>query len=100
MLRITKTRLPRSIATVVALVLTAFSLPVLGAISANASTPGGFEIDGNTVVNTSGNQDWANVLSAPSGDDNAPENTVFSASAKEDDPPSSWTAAGAPPPKG
>ncbi len=60
---------------------------------------GGFEIDGNLVDDPGPGIDWATVLSAPSGQDNNPENTVFSASSKEDDDPNTWTPSGSPPGK-
>ncbi|MDX6275749.1 MAG: hypothetical protein QOJ92_2959 [Frankiales bacterium] len=93
-----KTRLPRSVAVVVAGVLMAFTLPTLSIGVASAATPGGFEIDGNFVHNSA--TDWADVLTGPVSDDNAPEATYFSASSKETDLPKAWTSSGAPPPKG
>jgi len=94
-------RSPRLVLWVVAALTLALAWAPGGLITrAFAATDGGFEIDGNSVVNTAGNADWASVSAAPSRMDNAPsETTVFSASSKEDNAPSTWSASGSPPTK-
>ena len=97
------TRLPRRLLSLLAsaaMMLAIIPALTLLATPANAATDGGFEIDGNAVVNTAGNTDWASVVTQPSVQDNTPsDSTVISASSKEDDAPSTWTESGGPPKK-
>lgn len=86
-------RIPRPLAVVLSVALAAVALPVMAA-PASAAT-GTFEIDpapggANFVVDTPGNFDWANVLTGPKANDNAPESTVFKTSSKENDPVDTW----------
>jgi len=73
--------------------------------AAASGTHGGFEIDGNTGVDTTGDIDWGDsavVGTQPLENDNAPADaTVYSgnASTKEDTDPAGWTVGGSPPPK-
>ncbi|MDQ1747422.1 MAG: hypothetical protein QOD07_1685 [Frankiaceae bacterium] len=86
---------------ITALVLVLMWLPA--ALLSPAQASGGtFEIDGNKVVDTAGNLDWNSpaVGNQPVENDNAGgDPTVYSASSKESNDPSTWTLAGGAPPK-
>ena len=94
-------RVPRPLAVVLSVALAAVALPVL-ASPASAAVPS-FEIDGNLLVDTSGNLDWANAIAYTDViNDNADgDPTVYSTSSKEGDPVSTWTlgSPGTAPPK-
>ncbi|MDA8437065.1 MAG: SpaA isopeptide-forming pilin-related protein, partial [Actinomycetales bacterium] len=104
-------RVPRWLAGTTAAAIVLLGMPALtiapasAAIPATGGLPGGFEIDGDMAVNNGGTDDWASVYglpgfvqtSDPIGNADA---SVFSASSKESDLPSTWTLApGTAPPK-
>jgi hypothetical protein len=61
---LTGKRMPRWLAGATAGALVLLGAPAIGLAPASAATIGGFEIDGNFVVDTAGNEDWA-ALSGP-----------------------------------
>jgi len=93
----------RLIAGLAVLFLALMWLPAAVLTSAEASgVDAGFEIDGNKVVDTSGNLDWnsATIGTQPvENDDAGGDPTVYSSSSKESNDPSTWTLAGGAPPK-
>jgi hypothetical protein len=91
---------PRALAALVAVALAALFLPFAAGPAAAADVQG-FEIDGDLVdAPIGGAADWDTRLTAPTLNDQDPsDTTVFSASSKEDDAPSTWTFAGQPPQK-
>ncbi len=90
----------RALAVLAAGAIGVISLPVL-AIPASAADVLGFEIDGDLIDNPAGGAaDWNTRLSGPTLNDNFPsDTTVFSASSKEEDLPSTWSFAGQAPSK-
>ena len=95
----TKRGMPKPFAILVAVLMALYFVPLNALPASAAGVDGGFEIDGNFVDDPGPGIDWANVLTAPSGQDNNPENTVFSASAKEGNDPDTWSPSGSPPGK-
>ena len=80
----TKRGMPKPFAILIAALLVLYFVP-LNAMSASAdSVEGGFEIDGNLLVDDAGNIDWESVLSGPTANDNAGgDPTVFQTSSRE-----------------
>src|SRR4051794_26240061 len=93
----------RFLASVTALFLVLMWVPAAIVTPAAASgVDNGFEIDGNKAVNAVANLDWnsTTIGTQPVEDDNAGgDPTVYSASSKESDDPSTWTLSGGAPPK-
>src|SRR4051812_43422325 len=107
MVRVTRNLTRKSMALLTSLLLVLFWVPGLIAASpahAAIPTPGGFEIDGNVVVDhtTATSTDWNGVTSSPDfafAHDNPNDSTSFGANSKEEDAPSSWGNSGSPPGK-
>ncbi len=90
----------RALAALAAVALAALFLPFAAGPAAAADVQG-FEIDGDLIdAPAGGAADWDTRLTGPSLNDQDPsDTTVFSASSKEDQDPSTWTFAGQPPQK-
>lgn len=90
----------RALAALVAVALAALFLPFAAGPAAAADVQG-FEIDGDLIdAPAGGAADWNTRLTAPTLNDQDPsDSTVFSASSKEYNDPSTWTFAGQPPQK-
>ena len=90
----------RALAALVAVALAALFLPFAAGPAAAADVQG-FEIDGDLIdAPAGGAADWNTRLTQPSLNDNAPtDTTVFSASSKEEDDPTTWTFSGQAPSK-
>ena len=80
----TKRGMPKPFAILIAVLMALYFVPLNALPASAAGVDGGFEIDGNFANDAGPGIDWATVLSAPTGQDDNPENTVFSASSKED----------------
>src|SRR5436305_5415245 len=93
----------RFFSSLTALVLVLMWVPAALVSPASASgVDAGFEIDGNKVVDSAANLDWNSsaVGTQPvENDDAGGDPTVYSASSKESDDPSTWTISGGAPPK-
>ncbi len=103
---LTGKRMPRWLAGATAGALVLLGAPAIGLAPASAATIGGFEIDGNFAVTTSGNEDWASLTSVGSLPDangrtfrtvatvldntvGGQDDTLLGANDKENSPP--WT---------
>ncbi len=103
---LTGRRVPRWLAGTTAAAVVLLGMPLVSIAPASAVTVGGFEVDGNSAVNTAGNEDWKLLDPLPvakvSGDrsfrnvatvlDNTvggQDDTLLGSNDKEDSPP--WT---------
>src|SRR4051794_3422593 len=92
-------RLPRRLLSLLASLAMIFGIvpavTLLTAAPAGATTVFGFEIDGNKTPSTGTDWTSASIQPQPVGTDGVGSNdaTVYSASSKEDNDPSTWTDA-------